>query len=61
MLEMEQRNHELEKELEATKMRHGEQMDEWEQFQRDLQVAVRVANDIKLEAETDIEKLQEGW
>ena len=34
-------------------------MEEWEQFQNDLLMTVRVANNFKTEAQHDLEKLEE--
>lgn len=47
------------RELEETTLSREQEQEEWHQFQKDLQIAVVVANDFKVEAQSDLEKLQE--
>uniref|UniRef100_A0A914W4A3 Calponin-homology (CH) domain-containing protein n=1 Tax=Plectus sambesii TaxID=2011161 RepID=A0A914W4A3_9BILA len=49
----------LEKELTDFKANRQQQEEEWSQFETDLLVAVRVANDFKMEAQGDIDRLTE--
>ncbi|XP_062582587.1 cytospin-A-like [Saccostrea cucullata] len=49
----------LEVEIMELKSRHTEESEEWTQFQRDLQVAVLVANNFRAETQEDMEKVQQ--
>ena len=50
------RRRELEGELEMERRKRQEEQDEWAQFQQDLQTVVVVANDIRKEAQEEMEK-----
>lgn len=45
-------------ELQDTKLKHSAELEEWKQFQKDLQVAVVIANEFRSETQTDVEKLK---
>ncbi|KAH3883339.1 hypothetical protein DPMN_007294 [Dreissena polymorpha] len=47
-----------ENELQDLKNTHEKEAEEWTQFQKDLQVAVRIANDFRSETQSDVEKLK---
>lgn len=47
-----------ENELQDVKLKHDAEEEEWKQFQKDLQVAVVIANDFRSETQTDVEKLK---
>ena len=47
-----------EMELHESRTKHENEVDEWKQFQKDLQVAVVIANDFRSETQTDVEKLK---
>lgn len=45
------------RQLDELKQKHDKEAEEWKQFQSDLLMTVRVANDFKTEAQLDVEKL----
>ncbi|XP_029653050.1 cytospin-A isoform X1 [Octopus sinensis] len=47
----------VESELHDVHHRHEEESEEWKQFQKDLQVAVVIANDFRTETQEDMERL----
>ena len=47
-----------ENELQDVKMKHAAEEEEWKQFQKDLQVAVVIANEFRSETQFDVEKLK---
>jgi len=47
-----------EEDLLEAKIKHEQEVEEWKQFQKDLQVAVVIANDFRSETQTDVEKLK---
>ncbi|XP_060581869.1 cytospin-A-like isoform X2 [Ruditapes philippinarum] len=47
-----------EAELQENKLKHEAELEDWKQFQKDLQVAVVIANDFRSETQGDMEKLQ---
>ena len=47
-----------EMELHDVKMKHAAEAEEWNQFQKDLQVAVVIANEFRSETQGDVEKLK---
>ena len=47
-----------EDELAENKLKHEQEVEEWKQFQKDLQVAVVIANEFRSETQTDVEKLK---
>lgn len=47
-----------EMELQESKSKHETEVEEWKQFQKDLQVAVVIANDFRSETQSDVEKLK---
>ncbi|XP_013412078.1 cytospin-A isoform X2 [Lingula anatina] len=49
---------ELQKEIEEMQHQHEQEIEDWKQFQQDLQTAVVIANDIKTEAQEDGEKMR---
>ncbi|XP_046386445.1 cytospin-A-like [Ischnura elegans] len=56
-LEVERQLNELKSELEEEKRLRKEENEEWEKFQSDLLVTVRVANDFRNEAKLELEKI----
>lgn len=48
----------LQRHLDELRQQHKTEAEEWKQFQSDLLMTVRVANDFKTEAQQDVEKLQ---
>ena len=47
-----------EMELQDVRMKHAAEAEEWNQFQKDLQVAVVIANEFRSETQGDVEKLK---
>ncbi|XP_052800117.1 cytospin-A-like isoform X2 [Mya arenaria] len=47
-----------EEDLQDAKIKHEQEVDEWKQFQKDLQVAVVIANEFRSETQTDVEKMK---
>lgn len=47
-----------EAELQESRLKHDAEVEEWKQFQKDLQVAVVIANDFRSETQGDMEKLK---
>ena len=45
-------------ELQDVKLKHAAEEEEWQQFQKDLQVAVVIANEFRSETQVDVEKLK---
>lgn len=45
-------------ELQDCKIKHVAEVEEWKQFQKDLQVAVVIANEFRSETQVDVEKLK---
>lgn len=56
---LQQENATLESEVTELRSRHSEESEEWKQFQKDLQVAVLVANNFRAETQEDMEKVQQ--
>lgn len=55
--EAQTRQYELETALAEERKLRREESDEWEQFQTDLLMTVRVANDFKTEAQSELERV----
>ncbi|CAC5386653.1 SPECC1 [Mytilus coruscus] len=56
--EIQSQNSAMEAELNEVKGKYCEETEEWKQFQKDLQTAVLVANDFRVETQDDMEQLQ---
>lgn len=59
LLHYEQQKSSLEGEINDLNFKHSLEEQDWKQFQKDLQVAVVIANDFRSETQDDIDKLQE--